>query len=111
MSKEQNAKKRKAIRASFIRKLTIEETEVIEVPSQVAQQYLHENQMLKEKISELEENLEEKAEEVFNLLQEAVDQRNKTKVLEEATDGLKNQGKPIHEVGDRQRYRQLNNFR
>lgn len=107
VTKEKNVKKRKSIRASFVRKITIDESQVTEL----APQYLQETEMLKQQILELEKKLDEKAEEVFDLLNEAMEQKHKIHKLEEATDGLKNRGKPIHEVGDRQKYRQFNNFR
>ena len=107
VAKEKNVKKRKSIRASFVRKITIDESQVTEL----APQYLQETEMLKQQILELEKKLDEKAEEVFDLLNEAKEQKHKIHKLEEATDGLKNRGKPIHEVGDRQKYRQFNNFR
>ena len=104
---EGNAKKRKSIRAKFVRRVTVHETKIQEL----TQQYFQETEMLKQQISELENELDEKAEEVFNLLNEAMGQKQKIRQLEEAKDGLQNRGKPIHEVGDRQKYRQLNNFR
>ena len=66
--------------------------------------------MLKQQILELEQKLDEKAEEVFDLLNEAMEQKRKMHKLEEAMGGLKNRGKPIHEVGDPKKY-QFNNFR
>ena len=100
-------KKTKSICASFVRRFTVHESEITEL----TQQYFQETEMLKQQISELEDKLDEKAEEVFNLLNEAMEQKQKIRQLEEATDGLQNRGKPIHEVGDCQKYRQLNNFR
>ena len=107
VAKEKNVKKRNSIRASFVRRITIDESQVTEL----APQYLQETEMLKQQILELEKKLDEKAEEVFDLLNKAMEQKRKIHKLEEATDGLKNRGKPIHEVGDRQKYRQFNNFR
>ena len=104
---EKNVKKRNSIRASFVRRITIDESQVTEL----APQYLQETEILKQQILELEKKLDEKAEEVFDLLNKAMEQKRKIHKLEEATDGLKNRGKPIHEVGDRQKYRQFNNFR
>ena len=107
VAKEKNVKKRKSIRTSFVRRITIDESQVTEL----APQYLQETEMLKQQILELEKKLDEKAEEVFDLLNEAMEQKCKIHKLEEATGGLKNRGKQIHEVGDRQKYRQFNNFR
>ena len=107
VAKEKNVKKRKTIRTSFVRRISIEESQVTEL----APQYLQETTMLKEQILELEKKLDEKAEEVLDLLNEAMEQKRKIHKLEEATGGLKNRGKPIHEVGGCQKYRQFNNFR
>ena len=107
VAKEKNVKKRNSIHASFVRRITIDESQVTEL----APQYLQETEMLKQQILELEKKLDEKAEEVFDLLNKAMEQKRKIHKLEEATDGLKNRGKPIHEVGDSQKYRQFNNFR
>ena len=107
VAKEKKVEKRKSIRTSFVRRISIEESQVTEL----APEYLQETKMLKQQILELEKKLDEKAEEVFNLLNEAIEQKRKIHKLEEATGGLKNRGKPIHEVGGRQKYRQFNNFR
>ena len=96
-----------AINNFFIQTITIEESQVIEL----APQYLQETEMLQQQILELEKKLDEKAEEVFDLLNEAMEQKCKIHKLEDTTGGLKNRGKQIHEVGDRQKYRQFNNFR
>lgn len=104
VSEEKNPKRRKAIPGSFLRKITIEESSIIQLPSQDIQH-------LKKQISELEQKLDEQASEVFELLKDAMRQKNEMKKLEEATKGLKNPGKPVHEVGERQRYRQLNTIR
>lgn len=102
--RKKNPKRKKAIRGSFLRKITIEESSIIQLPSQDIQH-------LKKQISELEQKLDEQASEVFELLKDAMRQKNEMKTLEEATKGLKNPGKPVHEAGERQRYRQLNTIR
>ena len=99
--------KTKSVRVSFLRRITTDECQVTEF----APQFLQETKILKQQNFGTEKKLDEKAEEVTDHLNEGMEQKRKIHKLEEATGGLKNRGKPIHEVGGRQKYLQFNNFR
>ncbi|KAJ7361949.1 hypothetical protein OS493_014596 [Desmophyllum pertusum] len=107
ITNEKNPKKKKAIRGSFLRRISIQEQDMAQIPEQL----IRERKQLKEQVSKLEQRLEEQADEVFQLLEAGIKQRSEIKKLEEATQGLKNPGKLITEVGERQRYRQLKTLR
>ena len=78
VAKEKNVKKRKSIRAFFVRRISIDESQVTEL----ALQYLQETKMLRQQILELEKKLDERAE-VFDLLNKAMEQKRKIHKLEE----------------------------
>ncbi|KAJ7373290.1 hypothetical protein OS493_012881 [Desmophyllum pertusum] len=88
IANEKNTKKKKAIRGSFLRKISIQEQDMAQIPEQL----IRERELLKEQVSKLEQRLEEQADEVFQLLEAGIKQQSEIKILEEATQGLKNQG-------------------
>ena len=91
----QKLQKTKSVRVSFLRRITTDECQVTEF----GLQFLQETEILKQQNFGTEKKLDEKAEEVFDLLNEGMEQKHKIHKSQEAMYGIKNRGKLIHEVG------------
>lgn len=70
-----------------------------------------ENALLQDEIASLNKVIEEKGKVIFKLLEDGIKQKTAIEKLEMATEGLANKGKPINEVGSRQKRRQMATFR
>ena len=84
---------------------------MVKVPQDVIKSMKKENALLQDEIATLNNEIEEKGKVIVKLLEDGIKQKTAIKRLEMATEGLANKGKPIHEVGSRQKRRQMASFR
>ena len=87
------------------------ENEMVKVPQDVIQSMKEENALLQDEIASLNNDIEEKGKVIIKLLEDGIKQKTAIERLEVATEGLANKGKPINEVGSRQKRRQIATFR
>ena len=84
---------------------------MVKVPQDVIKSMKEENALLQDEIASLNNEIEEKEKVIFKLLEDGIRQKTAIERLEMATEGLANKGKPINEVGNRQKRRQMSTFR
>ena len=106
-----NSKTRKVFRGKFLRVFHVAESEMVKVPQDVIKSMKEENALLQDEIATLNNEIEEKGKVIVKLLEDGIKQKTAIKRLEMATEGLANKGKPINEVGSRQKRRQMATFR
>lgn len=106
-----NSKTRKVFRGKFLRVFHVAESEMVKVPQDVIKSMKEENALLQDEIATLNNEIEEKGKVIVKLLEDGIKQKTAIKRLEMATEGLANKGKPINEVGSRQKRRQMANFK
>lgn len=87
------------------------ESEMVKVPQDVIKSMKEENALLQDEIASLNNEIKEKGKVIFKLLEDGIKQKTAIERLEMATEGLANKGKPINEVGSRQKRRQMATFR
>lgn len=106
-----NSKTRKELREKFLRVFHVAESEMVKVPQDVIKSMKEENALLQDEIASLNNEIKEKGKVIFKLLEDGIKQKTAIERLEMATEGLANKGKPINEVGSRQKRRQMATFR